>query len=111
MKSEPTEAYTPSIKYTTKDDLKVILDQKEKDYAELQQRYNQLDYAKDQLQEKLFEAGVDSRPTIMSKIIKRELDARSSIFYIIRECEKETGREFPFCSLCNERDIDVDNEL
>jgi uncharacterized lipoprotein YehR (DUF1307 family) len=96
MKNE-SEVGIPSIKYTTKEEIKAALDKKEADYTELQQRYYQLDYIKDQLQERLYATGVDQRNTIMSQIVKREAQARDSINYIIMECEKETGREFSYC--------------
>lgn len=86
----------PSIKYTTKEDLRALLDQKDEELSNLQQRYYQLDHAKDTLQEKLYESGVDHRPTIMDKILERESTAWQTIKYIFKECEKETGRDFPW---------------
>jgi len=95
MKSENNPSI-PNIKYTTKEELKAALDQKEKEVQDLKERFYQLDYAKDQLQEKLFAAGVDERPTIMSRIINREEETKNSIIYIVSSCEKETGRSFPW---------------
>jgi hypothetical protein len=88
MKLE-NNASIPSIKYPTKEDLKAALD-------DLKAKYNNLNYDKEQLQEKLYESGVDSRPTIMSQIFRIESQARDSIIYTITECEKETGRDFPW---------------
>lgn len=80
--------FIPGIKYTTKEDLKKELDQK-------QLEFEQLKYEKIQLQEKLYESGIEKRPTIMDQIEKKEEEARKTIRYIIEECEKETGRAFP----------------
>jgi hypothetical protein len=89
-----SSATIPNIKLKTKEDL-------QKELAEMQERYRVLDYAKDQLQEKLYESGVDSRPTIMTQIYKKESEAYRTIQFIILECEKETGRKFPYFSRCS----------
>lgn len=80
--------FIPGIKYTTKEDLKKALDQKE-------EALKQCIYSNELLQERLYESGVEKRPTIMTQIIEKESSAWKTIKYIIIECEKETGRPFP----------------
>lgn len=86
--------FIPGIKYTTKEDLKKALDQKE-------EALKQCIYSNELLQEKLYESGVEKRPTIMTQIIEKESSAWKTIKYIIEECEKETGRPFPFTIIAN----------
>jgi len=46
-------------------------------------------------QEKLYESGVEERPTIMKQIRDEEAETLRHIKFCIKECEKKTGRIFP----------------
>ena len=74
-------ATIPSFKHTTKEDL--------------QKQIEQIKYEKDQLQEKLYDLGIDKRPTIMGQIEKIEKETIDTITYVVKECEKKTGRPLP----------------
>ena len=74
----------------TKEDLQKIITKLQ---VELTHARSNDDYRTDEMQEKLYEAGIETRPSIMQKILDREATLFSSIKFMIEECEKETGRE------------------
>ena len=47
-------------------------------------------------QEKLYESGIEERPTIMKQIKDEEAETLRHIKWAVKECEKKTGREFPY---------------
>lgn len=61
----------------------------------LEDKIQSLKYQNEKLLEEMYEAGLKTRPTIMSQIKEKEAQAIESIKYIIDKCEKETGRPFP----------------
>lgn len=67
-----------------------------KTIKELEQELCEAQYKLETQQEKLYSAGIEERPTIMKTIRDREADALSLIKHIIKECEQETGRAFPY---------------
>ena len=56
----------------------------------------ELERALEEKQEKLYESGVEERPTIMKQIRDEEDSTIRMIQWYIKECEKKTGREFPY---------------
>jgi len=62
----------------------------------LQEEIQSLEYQNEVLLEEMYENGLRTRPSIMTQIEDREENTLQSILYIIKECEKETGRLFPY---------------
>ena len=56
----------------------------------------ELERALEEKQEKLYEAGIEERPTIMKQIQDEEAETLRHIKWSINECEKKTGRRFPY---------------
>ena len=56
----------------------------------------ELELALEEKQEKLYEAGIEERPTIMKQIEDYEKEVLQHIKFCINECEKKTGRDFPY---------------
>ena len=56
----------------------------------------ELERALEEKQEKLYESGIEERPTIMKQIRDEEAETLRHIKWSINECEKKTGREFPY---------------
>ena len=47
-------------------------------------------------QEKLYESGIEERPTIMKQIRDEEAETLRHIKWAVNECQKKTGRPFPY---------------
>lgn len=75
-----TENTTPKVKSRSK-------------IKPLEEKIQDLEYELEQKQEKLYEAGLETRPTIMSQIEDREKATLDHILFCIKECERETGRD------------------
>ena len=56
----------------------------------------ELERTLEEKQEKLYESGVEERPTIMKQIRDEEESALRMIKWYIKDCEKKTGRRFPY---------------
>lgn len=54
----------------------------------------ELERSLEEKQEKLYESGIEERPTIMKKIRDEEAETLRHITWCIKECEKKTGRSF-----------------
>jgi len=74
----------------TKEELSALIEELKTKLKEASER--PVDYRKIEMQEKLYEAGIEPRPTIMQKIIDREKELFNHIDFCVKECEKETGR-------------------
>jgi len=61
--------------------------------AELQVKINNLEYEIKNQNEIMYDKGIKTRKTMMSDIEKVESEARNTINYIIKDCEKKTGRK------------------
>lgn len=69
--------------------------------ADLKKEIEKLTNKIDEKNEQLIAAGIIKRDTLISQIEEIENETRKTIKYIVSSCEKRTGREFNFCSLCN----------
>lgn len=63
---------------------------------DLQNALDDVSYRTEEMQEKLYKNNIELRPTIMQKIIDREVKLFEHIKYCVEECEKETGRVVMF---------------
>ena len=73
--------------------------------AELLSKVALLEQKLEQKEEILFDAGLAKRETMMSAIEDYEKDTITALKYIIRECEKVTGRPLDICPLCYSEDF------
>ena len=62
----------------------------------LKEKIQTLEYEKENLLEEMYEKGTRTRPSIMTQIEEKEADLFKHIQFIIAECEKVTGRTFPY---------------
>ena len=60
----------------------------------LQDKIQSLTFEIESMLEEMYKAGLRTRPTIMSKIEEKEAETKATIKYLIKDCEKTTGREF-----------------
>ena len=62
----------------------------------LEEKISQLEYEKELLLEEMYETGLRTRPSIMTQIEEKESETLKTIEFLIYECEKVTGRPFPY---------------
>ncbi len=61
----------------------------------LENKIFSLEEEKYELLEEMYKSGLRTRPSIMTKIRKKEAETLQTIKYVIADCEKITGRQFP----------------
>ena len=81
-----------------------LLNQELKDARNHNDEYDHgLKYTIEGMQEKLYEHEIEPRPTIMQTIIDKEAELVKTIKYMIKNCEKETGRKLLFVCKVDDR--------
>ena len=77
------ENKTPSIKTRSK-------------VKPLEEKIQTLKYENEAMLEEMYENGTRTRPSIMTQIEEKEAETQKHIDFVIDECEKITGRPFPY---------------